>query len=105
MGEIKRHSIFFPDDRVGTVENIFCNPWEYVCVCVCVCVCKCTAYDIVRIYVQIQDHDPEDLQCVAVCCSVLQCVAVCCRVLQGVAGCESGIVLKINKMNFWDRLY
>ena len=28
-----------------------------------------------------------DLQCVAVCCSVLPCVAVCCRVLPCVAGC------------------
>jgi len=28
-----------------------------------------------------------EMQCVAVCCSVLQCVAVCCSVLQCVAVC------------------
>jgi len=30
-----------------------------------------------------------ELQCVAVCCSVLQCVAVCCSALQCVAVCCS----------------
>jgi len=30
-----------------------------------------------------------ELQCVAVCCSVLQCVAACCSVLQRVAVCCS----------------
>jgi len=30
-----------------------------------------------------------ELECVAVCCSVLQCVAVCCSVLQRVAACCS----------------
>jgi len=33
--------------------------------------------------------DSHQLQCVAVCCSVLQCVAVCCSVLQCVAVCCS----------------
>ena len=35
------------------------------------------------------------LQCVAVCCSVLQCVAVCCSVLQCFAVCkvDSGLVM------------
>jgi len=31
----------------------------------------------------------ENVQCVAVCCSVLQCAAVCCSVLQRVAACCS----------------
>jgi len=34
-------------------------------------------------------QESQELQCVAVCCSVLQCVAVCCSVLQCVAVCCS----------------
>jgi len=46
----------------------------------CVAVC-CSVLQCVAVCCSVlQEADKEcELQCVAVCCSVLQCVAVCCR--------------------------
>ena len=44
-----------------------------------------------------------ELQCVAVCCSVLQCVALCCSALQCVAMCCSTISKAIRFMALWEK--
>jgi len=42
-------------------------------------------------------HAYHQVQCVAVCCSVLQSVAVCCSLLQSVAACCSITILPVSK--------
>jgi len=42
-----------------------------------------------------------DMQCIAVCCSVLQCVAVCCSVLQCLAVCCSLMSSVTRPMTHW----
>jgi len=68
-----KHSCFFREICM-TVNLFFCR-W-YICIYLPMCVAACCNVAI-------------ELQCVAVCCSVLQCVAVCCSVLQCVAVCCS----------------
>jgi len=62
----------------------------HVCVLMCVCVCmRERAGDDPLLPLPFETGESVELQCVAVCCSVLQCVAVCCSVLQCVAVCCS----------------
>jgi len=66
-----------------------CHPICKMCVCLvgvavyidvcselqCVAVC-CSVLQCVAVYIDVCS----ELQCVAVCCSVLQCIAVCCGI-------------------------
>jgi len=64
------------------------------------CVYSINIHILSRFYLGAVDTlEPQSLQCVAVCCSVLQCVAVCCSVKQCVAVCCS--VLQC--VSVWDR--
>ena len=62
--------------RVRVRVRVYVYLYIYMCVCVCMCI-----FIYICIYMNLRDTSTwvihGDLQCVAVCCSVLQCVAVC----------------------------
>jgi len=59
--------------------------WVYAAVCWSVVMCDAVWCSVLNVLQCIA----VDLQCVAVCWSVLQCVGVCCSVLQCIAACCS----------------